>query len=72
MINNLSKPKECSSSSDTVKGQLQKSSLLGLGLIALESHELNSARDYFENARKIDPEYMAAITDLGFSFVFQR
>lgn len=57
---------------DTVKEpNYQKSSLLGLGLIALESHELNAARDYFENARKIDPEYMAAITDLGMVSFFK-
>jgi tetratricopeptide (TPR) repeat protein len=57
---------------DTVKeSNYQKTSLVGLGLIALDSHELNTGRDFFENARKIDPEYMAAIADLGLVAFFK-
>jgi tetratricopeptide (TPR) repeat protein len=42
-----------------------------LGLIALDSHETNAARDFFENARKIDPEYVPAIADLGLVSFFK-
>jgi len=57
---------------DTVKEpNYQKSSLVGLGLISLASHELESAQKYFENARKVDPDFMPALADLGLVSYFK-
>jgi tetratricopeptide (TPR) repeat protein len=51
---------------DTIKEpNYQKTSYVGLGLIALESHELDVAKDNFEKARRIDADFLAPIANLG-------
>lgn len=58
--------------SDTVKEpNYQKASSMGLGLIALDSHDLNTARDAFENVRRIDPDSVPAVADLGIVAFFK-
>lgn len=43
----------------------QKSSYIGLGLIALDDHDLDKARAYFLKARALDSDYLPAIMNLG-------
>ena len=50
----------------TVKEPIyQKESYVGLGLIALQSHDLDGAKNDFTQARNLDPEYEEAIGNLG-------
>jgi tetratricopeptide (TPR) repeat protein len=51
---------------ETEKGlNYQKASALGLGLIALESHDLQNAEDLFDRAISLDPDYIPAIANRG-------
>lgn len=43
----------------------QKASFLGLGLIALDSHDWDLARDHFTKALKLDPLFLPAVFNQG-------
>ena len=50
----------------------QKSSDVGLGLIAMEDHDLDQAKTYFLKARTLDPDYLPAIVNLAVIAFFKN
>jgi len=49
----------------------QKTAYLGIGLIALLSHELAVAKENFNNALKLDVDFVAAHANLGIVYYFE-